>query len=224
MINQEVLPFLFISLILIGLSIVVVVYAVLPYLVTRYTIDRRSPARILPPPAARGLVAKAVTFDTADGMTIAGWWFANGSKQSVIIMAHGRGSHKADLLDQAILLFEQGHNVLLIDLRAHGDSKGRWVSAGRHEADDLLAAVAFVRHSKQQSGPIVLYGFSLGARAALFAATHRPDIAGVIAIAPRSLSGKLDQPSIQTTGWFAGSTRFLSLLRHVSPVAEQNFL
>ena len=179
-------------------------YGVLPLLVTLCAIDRKPPpGKPTSLPSDFGFdTVKDVTLSTADGMRIAAWWLPGEPGQATIIMAHGRGSCKAALLGQATLFSALGCHVLMLDLRAHGDSQGRWVSWGRLEANDLLAAVTFVRHSQRQTcHPIVLYGFSLGAQAALHAAARHPEIAGVIAVAPGlSLRSWFDRQFKRRTG------------------------
>jgi alpha-beta hydrolase superfamily lysophospholipase len=75
----------------------------------------------------------------------------------------------------------RGWSTLLIDLRGHGASGGDQTSLGWHEAEDAAAAVAELR--QLQDGPVVVYGFSMGAAAALRAASLKesghPD--GIIA-------------------------------------------
>jgi pimeloyl-ACP methyl ester carboxylesterase len=154
------------------------------YLATRYALDRRPtpPREITLSPAAWGLTPEPITFVTGDGLTLAGWWFSALQARGTVVMAHGRGGHKNELLPQVGLFIEHGYNILLFDQRAHGKSEGRFTTAGRLEAEDLLRAAALAR--QKQAAPILLYGFSMGARAALLAAAHRPEIAGVIAVAP----------------------------------------
>jgi len=174
-----------VGLVIVGLGLAAL-YGVLPLLVTFYAIDRKPlPGRPTSSPSDFGFdTAEDVTLSTQDGMRIAAWWLPGEPGQATVIMAHGRGSCRAALLGQATLFSALGCHVLMLDLRAHGDSQGRWVSWGRLEANDLLAAVSSVRQSQRQTHPILLYGFSLGAQAALHAAAHCPEIAGVIAVAP----------------------------------------
>jgi pimeloyl-ACP methyl ester carboxylesterase len=84
------------------------------------------------------------------------------------------------MLPRAAFLVRGRYDVLLIDLRGHGESGGAIVSPGFLEARDILAALRYIR-SRGYNEPVVLLGVSYGAVAALIAAADSPEIAAVIA-------------------------------------------
>jgi uncharacterized protein len=178
-------------------------YGLLPLLVTHYAIDRKPGLGPTLQPSHFGFEQVAsLLLRTQDGLRIAGWWLPNPTGRATVIMAHGHGSRKAGLLNQAQSFSQLGCHVLLIDLRAHGDSEGHWTSGGRLEAHDLLAAVEFVRRERRLTHPVILYGFSLGAKAALYAAAQSAAVDGVVAIAPGcSLKSWFDRQFKRRTGF-----------------------
>jgi pimeloyl-ACP methyl ester carboxylesterase len=80
-----------------------------------------------------------------------------------------------------------GYSLLALDLRNHGaspDAANGYVTYGAGEADDVAAAVAFVRLNAASLGVdpdrIVLYGGSMGGATVLNAAARR--LPGVVAV------------------------------------------
>lgn len=66
--------------------------------------------------------------------------------------------------------FPQGqYNVMAFDFRAHGDDiEGQYCTFGKNEAQDVIAAAHFLReHVALQEKPLYVYGFSMGAVAAI---------------------------------------------------------
>ncbi|HKW41651.1 MAG TPA: alpha/beta fold hydrolase, partial [Gemmatimonadales bacterium] len=73
-----------------------------------------------------------------------------------------------------------GYNAFPIDLRAHGESGGHYMTPGYLEALDILGAVDAAR-GRGASGAFVALGHSSGAVAALQAGARSSEIAAVIA-------------------------------------------
>ncbi len=134
-------------------------------------------------PALLGLSYEDVSFSsTEDEITLRGWLLPAQAGKSIIIMVHGADSHRADpsvgMLDIASGLVEHGYNVLMFDLRGHGESGGNRVSAGYYEQRDLLGAVHYVKGRGFER--IGVLGFSLGAATSLMATAESDDIDAVI--------------------------------------------
>jgi len=84
-----------------------------------------------------------------------------------------------------------GFNVLAVDLRAHGESQGRYSTAGFLERYDLSQVIDQIKLDRaEQTRRIVLFGVSLGAAAVAGVASMRDDLAAVILDSPyASFSG-----------------------------------
>ena len=65
----------------------------------------------------------------------------------------------------------EGYAVLMISLRAHGDSSGDYHDVGFRLRRDVWAAVEFLE-ARRPGRPIVVMGTSMGAAAAVFAASE----------------------------------------------------
>lgn len=107
-------------------------------------------------------------------LSLSGWYVEVDPKAPVVIVTHGINSSKKDgkLLVPAGMLAKNGFNVLLYDLRNHGESdkdNGR-TSAGNKEYQDILGAWDYLVKEKGYSPDrIGLYSVSLGAGTTLIA-------------------------------------------------------
>jgi hypothetical protein len=134
-------------------------------------------------PALLGLKYEDVSFSSRDDeLTLRGWYLPALNSEEVIIMVHGGEQHRADpsmgMLDIASGLVEHGYNVLMFDLRGHGESDGNRMSAGYFEKRDLLGAVDYVKGRGLKH--IGVLGFSMGAATALMATPESDDIDAVV--------------------------------------------
>jgi len=141
-------------------------------------LTRRHSLSALHTPAEYGLEFEEVSFETADGLVLRGWWIpATGSDRAVIIL-HGHGGSMDWDVHRALPLHQAGFGVLLFDFRAHGRSQGRLATFGYLERRDVQSAVAFLKSRGVLR--IGLLGFSYGGMAAMLAAPDCPDIQAVV--------------------------------------------
>lgn len=122
-----------------------------------------------------------VSFRTADGLTLKGWWFTPlQPRDRAVVFVHGKDQNRIDSsfdpAPTARLLLSRGYSVLLFDLRGHGESQGlRWGLGGK-EALDVAAAVDLA--AKKAGLPrsrVAVIGESMGASSALMALAYVPD-------------------------------------------------
>jgi fermentation-respiration switch protein FrsA (DUF1100 family) len=138
----------------------------------------------VPPPRAVGLDgAAAVSFLTADGLTLNGW-FVSGTRMPdfTLILFNGNAGNRAFRAPLAAALAQARISVLLFDYRGFGGNPGSPTEAGLKE--DARAARAYVM-SRADVDPrkLVYFGESLGtAVAAELAGAHPP--AGLILRSP----------------------------------------
>lgn len=154
-------------------------YAVAVKLTRRAQPQRDEPAAQLP-----WGTLESLRLSTSDRQEL-GAWFVEGRKDCpAALILHGNGANRGSCLDEAELAASTGCAVLLITLRAHGDSTGETNDFGFSARHDVLAAVDWL-HEKSPDRPIVVWGQSLGSAAALFAAEALSNqIAGYILECP----------------------------------------
>ena len=134
-------------------------------------------------PADDGLQFETVTFPSAanDGMQLAGWWIPNPNGHRVLILVHGRYENKSAYLALARPLWEQGYNVLLFDLRGHGQSTYVPCTYGLKEQWDVIGAARFAQQKGFSASSIGVIGWSLGGASTLMAMGSSNDFAAAVA-------------------------------------------
>ena len=132
-------------------------------------------------PKSYGLDFQWVEFHSPDGILLKGWYIpAEGSARGTIVYCHGLNRTRIEMLPQAVFGHELGYNALLFDLRHQGLSGGAITTLGYKERLDVEGAVRFALEPKQAAQPVVLWGISMGAAAALMAAAETPKVAAMI--------------------------------------------
>lgn len=128
-----------------------------------------------------------VTILSHDGLKLSGRYYHVKDGAPLDIGFHGyRGSPLTDFSGGSELSFDMGHNLLLVDQRAHGKSEGRTIAFGIQERQDLLK---WVDYALERFGPdvkILLYGVSMGGATVLMA-SELPlpkNVKGIIADCP----------------------------------------
>ena len=130
-------------------------------------------------PSVLELKYRNVSFKSEDNLQISAWFIFGEKDRPGIVMVHGRGSTRHVALRYATSLVEHGFNLLLIDLRNHGESDDSYDSMGFHERKDIQAAVNYLQEQRQISS-IGIFGFGSGASASIMAMAENPFIqAGV---------------------------------------------
>ncbi len=90
----------------------------------------------------------------------------NNESNVFIIIVHpyeGRGSYMKYFAQK---FYDMGFNILAIDLRTHGESKGKIYSLGYLERLDVLAWIKYI-NDNYNNAEIILYGISMGANAVM---------------------------------------------------------
>ncbi|MDH4160201.1 MAG: alpha/beta fold hydrolase [Actinomycetota bacterium] len=132
-------------------------------------------------PSALGLEYESVTLTTTDGVQLAAWYMPGTNGAGLVIM-HGAGSTRSDVLDQAAVLAHSGYTVVLIDARGHGDSRGTTMDFGWYGDLDIAAGTDYLASRPEvDPGRIGVVGFSMGGEEAIGAAAADSRIRAVVA-------------------------------------------
>ncbi len=94
------------------------------------------------------------------------------------VLLHGVRADRRSMLARALLLRRLGYTVLLIDLPAHGESRGERITFGHREREGVRAALAFLR--RESPGRIGVIGVSLGAASLVLSQAMPPPDAVVL--------------------------------------------
>lgn len=133
-------------------------------------------------PKDYGIEYKDVSFLTEDNFSLKGWLIIKDKKRPVIILCHGLGSNKSDILEFANFLYSGGYNLFLFDFRAHGESSGRITSFGYREIRDLKAAIKYLKEIGFKEFGI--FGISMGSSVGIMAAKDSKNIKAIVVDSP----------------------------------------
>ncbi|HYP27862.1 MAG TPA: alpha/beta fold hydrolase [Blastocatellia bacterium] len=124
-------------------------------------------------------------WNNSDGTQSVGWLLKQSRPSPAVILSHAYGSNRSDFLTLSFELWKAGYNVLVYDLRGHGESPVNWSGLGMYEKDDLLSAIKFLKGQKTESGQDVvdgrvgLYGVDMGGYISLVASSQDPMVKAV---------------------------------------------
>jgi uncharacterized protein len=132
-------------------------------IVTQLMVVERRP--VTTTPGTVDLPYEDVQVISRDGTEIAAWHIPNETAQSAILLVHGKDSNRAlefggHFMSFARELHQAGYAVMMMDLRGHGESGGRYFTLGDQERWDVSAAVDWLHTQGYRS--IGVLGVSLG--------------------------------------------------------------
>lgn len=160
-------------------------------------------------PGSYGLPYEDVQFPARDGIRLSGWFVAGADKAAArpaatVILVHGwswnrlgttgellqdlPGSSPLEIIHLVHALHHAGYNVLMFDLRNHGQSAAAGpVTMGLNEARDLLGAIDYLLSRSDVDGQrLSVIGFSMGANAVLHALPQTEQLRAAIVVQPTS--------------------------------------
>ena len=116
-----------------------------------------------------------------DNLKLHGMFIPNKNNKKIMILSHGYGSTpERDIYSSCSEYYNMGFSLLIIDLRACGESEGKWFTFGYHEHEDLALWVKYI-HKNYKNSEIIIGGVSLGATIALMTPNINKHVDGIIA-------------------------------------------
>lgn len=111
-----------------------------------------------------------------DGTPISGWFLPGAGP--LIVMLHGVNRSRLSVVRAARWLRRIGYSVLLLDLRGHGSSGGKYATYGHAEIADVTSALSHVcGWMPEGCEKIGLFGLSMGAAISIELASKSPAVA-----------------------------------------------
>jgi pimeloyl-ACP methyl ester carboxylesterase len=131
-------------------------------------------------PAQLRLSFEDVSYPSRDGVRISGWYIPSKDSDRVVVLCHGMGADRTDMLDFALALHDGGYSVLMPDFRGHGASGGYTITYGPKEKWDIISGVDFLkREHPDRSRHVFGVGWSMGAASLVLAAAEDDRIEGL---------------------------------------------
>lgn len=106
--------------------------------------------------------------------------------KGTVFVLHGLYDRKGSAFSVlwAAVFSQAGYRVVLVDLRGHGHSTGKWITYGAVESKDLIQVADALDAQGLITGRVGAFGISYGAATAIQWAAADPRVAAVVAFAP----------------------------------------
>jgi uncharacterized protein len=154
------------------------------------------------PPNHLGVSNENVTFETSDGLELAGWYVPSRNGAAVIAFPGRNGPQK-----QTRMLARHGYGVLLFDRRGEGNSDGEPNSWGWGGEADIKAAIAYLRQRPDvEPDRIGGIGLSVGGEMMIEAAAETDELVAVVSegAGARSTTEDMDEEHPALEKWTLG--------------------
>lgn len=167
-------------------------YVVLPIILTSTVLGRiETLDRTYDPPSGTPHLPQTVIIPTNDNITLSGWLFPVDAPKAWLVILPDPHRNRSGMMSLVRWLTNNSYGVVAMDLRARGESEGKFLTGGLLEARDLIATIRYIQPQIGEQVPVIAYGVSIGAAAALIAAAQTDAFDAVIA----------DSPNLRTADW-----------------------
>ena len=107
---------------------------------------------------------------TANGHNLEAWDIPADGNNGTVLILHGFKGSKSSMMPITEYFHAQGMNTFVLDFSGHGNSDGYCSTLGYYEAKEVAVAYDYVK--AHHTGPTIIFGSSMGAVAALRAASQ----------------------------------------------------
>jgi len=122
-------------------------------------------------PAHWGFEYEEANFNTEDNIQLHGWYIPQAKSEHVLLFFHGNAGNISHRRESIEMFHRLGLNVLIIDYRGYGQSKGKPSEKGLYR--DATAAWQYLTEQKGfEPDQIIIFGRSLGGAVAAKLATN----------------------------------------------------
>ena len=155
--------------------------------------------RVVETTVPRGLPWQEVMLPTRNQKQLYGWFIPAAEQAPALVVMHGWGGNAEMMLPLAAPLHQAGYSLLLVDARCHGRSDDDSFASLPRFAEDIEAALDWLAcRPEVDGGRLGLVGHSVGAGAALLAASRYPNLQAVVSIAAFA------HPATMMKRWLSG--------------------
>lgn len=104
--------------------------------------------------------------------------------KGTVLVIHGWRNEMYWMLAHAQDLAKADYRAVLVDLRGHGGSTGKYITYGARESADLVQVINALDKRSMIDGKLGVWGMSMGASIAIQLAGLDPRVEAVVAVAP----------------------------------------
>jgi len=120
-----------------------------------------------------------VNFETADGISLHGWYVYAHNPRGTVLFLHGNAGNISHRLDSIAIFRELGLDTFIIDYRGYGQSEGKPGEEGTYR-DAEAAWEHLVTERGEDPARIVVFGRSIGGGVAAWLATRHKAAALIV--------------------------------------------
>lgn len=139
-------------------------------------------------PSHYGLNYRRLEVRNCENMLLKGWFIMANPSSPTLILLHDRNESKITFLKAAREFHDRGFNIVLMDLRAHGESEGLMQTFGKKEYEDVITVLDTV-YKYVESEQVAILGKGTGANIALTVASLDSRVGCVVAQSPYNSLG-----------------------------------
>jgi len=127
-----------------------------------------------------GFSYSSITLKNPENILIEAWYARpDSASKGTVILFHGLAGNKGQTVDEATAFRDLGYNVMMVDVRAHGNSGGKTTTIGYRESEEVRLAYDHISGTGEKN--IFLWGASMGAVEVIKAVSdYRLKPAGII--------------------------------------------
>jgi pimeloyl-ACP methyl ester carboxylesterase len=147
----------------------------------------RGARRTSPPPVLLGRNVKERTVHVGPDPANLSVWVVEprvARPRGTVVLLHGIRMDRRSLSGMGEALCGAGYRAVLMDLRGHGASSGRYLTYGQDEARDVTQVLDALEADGTRLGPLAVFGFSYGAAVSLDVAARDPRVKTAVAVSP----------------------------------------
>jgi len=124
---------------------------------------------VIPKPEDYNFDYERISIRTADNLMLKAYLIRTEStkQKGTIILTHGIRAYKEHFFPVCKMLSDSGYNSIAIDLRAHGESEGKYCTYGYLEHHDLSILIDSILQFENLSQNIGIWGQSMGGAVAI---------------------------------------------------------
>ena len=119
-------------------------------------------------PSELDLSLEDISFQSADGNKLSGWYIPAQDSTKAIIFVHGHGADRYEGMRWFKSIHKAGFNILAFDLRNSGLSEGLFSSMGFYEKNDVIGVVDYL-YQRKNIHSLGIFGVSMGAATSIMA-------------------------------------------------------
>lgn len=126
-------------------------------------------SKTIPQPSDYGLKSEQLSYVSNDGLHLNAVLVKTShvNPKGTILLIHGIRAGKEHYLPASKLLADNGYHSVLVDLRAHGQSEGKYCTFGFYEKQDITVLIDSLNKRNDVGANIGIWGNSLGAAVSL---------------------------------------------------------